>query len=72
MTATTRIYLVKSADGSERHLVRAALPAQAVRHISGQRYKAALPSQEELIDLAIAGAKIQVADADDEAALVTK
>ncbi len=59
-----RIYRVASARTGDEWLVRAHNQAQAIRHVVKSEYRAAVASQETLIELLTAGAK--VLDTDDE------
>lgn len=53
---THRIYVVSdTTDGGAQHLVRAANPASAIRHVVRDRYKAAVAAQETIVDLLTAG-----------------
>lgn len=66
----TRIYKIQDADsmadaGAYR-LVRAATPAQAVRHVTRERFIANVASQDDLVELLGHGLVVEVAG--DEAA----
>lgn len=51
-----RIYVVAdTSEGGKQHLVRAANPASAIRHVVCDRYKAAVAAQETIVDLLTAG-----------------
>lgn len=51
-----RIYVVAdTSEGGKQHLVRAANPASAIRHVVRDRYKAAVAAQETIVDLLTAG-----------------
>lgn len=54
----TRIYVVNETNGPS-HLVRAATPAQAIRHIVSDRFIAEVASQQQLVDLLGKGAKVR-------------
>lgn len=65
----TRIYLVAKAAGTgdeQGHLVRAATQAQAVRHVVRNTYQAEVATQEQLVDLMTAGAKVEDAGEEQE------
>jgi hypothetical protein len=54
-----RIYLV-SEDGNDKpKLVRANTPAQAIRHVVQDKFKAAVPSQDELVNALKSGAIVE-------------
>jgi hypothetical protein len=53
--------VVDSTEGGAQHLVRAANPASAIRHVVRDRYKAAVAAQETIVDLLTA--RQTVADA---------
>jgi hypothetical protein len=59
MTAT-RIYIVTAADGEAR-LVRAASPAQAIRHVARDRYRCHVAAQETLVTMLEAGDPVETA-----------
>jgi hypothetical protein len=69
MATESRIYTVtesaNAAAGSPvvRHLVRASSPAQAIRHITNRQFVAQVSEQDDLVDLAGAGVKVQDATA---------
>lgn len=65
MPAPTRIYVV-FIDHEKKLLVRAASPAQAIRH-AARTYAARVADQDDLVQLLAAGAKVETAG-DDEAA----
>lgn len=56
---TTRIYhVVDTAEGGSQHLVRAANPAAAIRHVVRDRYRASVAGQETIIELLGSGQKV--------------
>ncbi len=59
-----RVYRVISARTGDEWLVRAHNQAHAIRHVVKSEYRAGVASQETLIELLTAGAK--VLDTDDE------
>lgn len=61
---TTRIYIVTNGTADPR-LVRAANQAQALRHIV-KPYKAEVASQDDLVALVTAGAKVEDASQEGE------
>lgn len=64
-----RIYLVGPRPGAGEEaaqLVRAGTQAQAVNHAVRTRYVAAVATQDQLVDLMIAGVKVQDAGDDNE------
>ena len=64
MTTATRVYLVTAADDGEARLVRAANPAQAIRHVARERYRANVASQDTLVDMLSAGEPVETAGAE--------
>ncbi len=56
-----RIYMVTSADGAERYLVRANTPAQARNHVTANLYTVTVPDQDELYSAAADGVKVETA-----------
>ena len=63
MATKTRIYVVRitqdGAAATDRRLVRAASSVQAWRHVADSGIVAELASQDELIELAAAGVKVE-------------
>lgn len=59
-----RIYRVSSARTGDEWLVRAQSQAQAIRHVVKSEYRAAVASQETLIEMLTGGAKVEDAGAD--------
>lgn len=67
--STTRIYAVSPAVVSTptaKRLVRASTPAQALRHVTGTMFDVAVASQDDCIEGAAAGVKVEVAGAEVE------
>lgn len=69
----SRIYLVADTDAptGDRRLVRAGSRAEAIKHVTGKRFQAWVPDQEELADAILDGVKIETpaeasSDASDE------
>lgn len=64
--ADTRIYRVDEKDAHGKpvtnYLVRAASVAQAVRHVAEPRFTAGVASQDDLVELAGKGHKVQDAN----------
>ena len=60
MSTPTRIYVVTADDGEAR-LVRAASPAQAIRHVARARYRAHVAAQETLVEMLSAGDPVETA-----------
>lgn len=60
----SRIYVVN--NGPDAHLVRANNRSQAIRHVAEKTMKVEVASQESLVTMITAGAKIQDATADVE------
>jgi len=62
---TTRIYVVTgpkyAADEKGCFLVEAATASQAVRYIVGNQFNAQLATQKVLVDLTLAGVKVESA-----------
>jgi hypothetical protein len=57
---STRIYVVSdSTEAGGQHLVRAASPAAAIRHVVRERYKAAVAAQETIVELLTAGQRVE-------------
>ncbi len=56
-----RIYMVTSADGAERYLVRANTPAQARNHVTANLYTVTVPDQDELYSAAKDGVTVETA-----------
>lgn len=63
---SSRIYLVADSEAGDRRLVRAKSQSEAVRHVTGPRFRAWVPDQEELASALIDGVKIETADAGSE------
>lgn len=61
---TTRIYIVTN-DTSEPRLVRAANPAQALRHVARATFSTAVASQDDLVAAVGKGAKVEDATKED-------
>ena len=61
MATLTRIYIVTAAEDGEARLVRAASPAQAIRHVARDRYKAHVAAQETLVEMLTAGDPVETA-----------
>jgi hypothetical protein len=57
----TRIYLVSSVDGSEHHLVRAALRQHAMRVVQEKRYTVRVASQADMEKHLMAGLRVELA-----------
>ena len=55
---STRVYVI-SESGKATALIRARSPAEAIRHIAGARYQAAVANQDQLIDLVMKGMQVQ-------------
>ncbi len=60
----TRIYLVKSGD--KKRLSRAANSTQARNHVAKESIQVAVPTQDELLDVASLGIKVEDAGAEVE------
>lgn len=60
----TRIYTVLDEDTDKRRLVRATNNAQAVRHVTSNRFAAAVTPQEQLVRLLGEGVEIEDAKAE--------
>lgn len=62
LATETRVYVVADKhDGADVFLVRAASAAQAERFISNQYFEAKVATQDECIQLATKGVKVQEA-----------
>lgn len=59
VSAIKRIYLVKG--GESDALVRAATPAQAIRHVVGTKFSAEVAKQDDIVRLVAAHQEVQVA-----------
>ena len=59
--SNTRIYTV--IDGENQRLVRAASPAQAVRHVANNQFDVRVSTQTDLENLINAGVKVETAGA---------
>ena len=59
--ATTRLYYV-SGEGEE-HLIEAGSVAQAIRHVTANRFSASVPSAKAVAELMGKGLKVVVAKA---------
>lgn len=67
MAAPTRIYVVKPvADGGKPRLVRATHPANALRHVADSDYSVTVATQDELVELVLAGAKVEAISAEQQ------
>lgn len=67
MATAKRIYIVAEGEtGDTRRLVRAANPSQAVSHVVKSIFKATVATQDELVELAGNGVKVE--DAGEEVA----
>ena len=62
---STRIYIITNRDNDQQHLVRAATPAQALRHVARSKFGVAVAAQEALVELLTSGTKVEDAGADD-------
>lgn len=64
MTASKRIYAVHDTDAPDKHvrLVRTTHQARAIHHVIGPRFKAEVPSQDQLVALLQAGVKVEDAE----------
>ena len=65
-----RIYLITNRTTSTQHLVRAANPAAAIRHVARATFSAAVAAQETLVDLLTAAQPLVVEDAGSESEAV--
>lgn len=69
MTATTRIYIVKSRHESStdpitrRRLVDSSHPAIALRHVAADQFTVEIASQADLVELITAGVKVETPNA---------
>lgn len=63
---TTRIYIVTNGAADPR-LVKAANPAQAIRHVTKPIYKAEVAGQEALVAALTKGVKVETAKPEDDA-----
>ena len=59
MAAAKRIYAVT--DGTTTSLVRAATQSQAIAHVVKSKYKAVVPTQDELVKLVSDGVGVETA-----------
>lgn len=59
----TRVYVVADLGG-KRHLVRAATPAAAIKHVADSMLSVNVASQDELIDLVQQGVPVESAGSD--------
>ena len=66
---TTRIYAVTDGDTDEKYLVRASTTAQAVAHVS-KRFRAAVATQDELVELLAGGVEVETYKAAKQAELL--
>lgn len=64
----SRIYKVEGPTPEQTRLVRAATPAQAIRHAVRSDYAATVAAQEDLVELLGRGVTVETAGADTEAA----
>jgi hypothetical protein len=69
MSTPTRPYIVRDRDTGAVRLVRAATPAQAVRHAVRTRFEVAPASADQVIDLLQAGTAVEAARAEPQAEL---
>jgi hypothetical protein len=58
---TTRIYYVTASADGEARLVRAASPAQAIRHVALDRYRCRVARQETIVEMLSAGDPVETA-----------
>lgn len=63
----TRIYKVEGPAADQTRLVRATSPNAALRHCVASDYRASFAEQDECIELASRGVKVETAGADAEA-----
>ena len=63
MTAT-KIYAVYDTNAPDQHvrLIKAKHQARAIHHVIGPRFKAEVPSQDQLVELIGAGVKVESAN----------
>lgn len=61
----TRLYLVLGEDG-EHHLVDAGSVAQAIRHVTANRFSATVPSAKQVAELMSNGMTVQKANGSTE------
>lgn len=61
MTTQKRIYAVHDTDAPDQHvrLIKATHQARAIHHVIGPRFKAEVPSQDQLVALLSAGVKVE-------------
>lgn len=64
MSTPTRIYVVRDNEMGEAALVRAANPAQAIRHVVKNRFAVVVADQEALVRLLADGVEVETAGAD--------
>ena len=64
MAAATRIYAV-TVEGKHKKLVRAASQAAAIRHVAKPMFAADVATQDELVELAGKGVKVEDAASED-------
>lgn len=64
MSTQKRIYAVFDNEAPEKHvrLIRATHQARATHHVVGPRFKAEVPSQDQLVALLQAGVKVEDAE----------
>lgn len=62
----TRIYIVTGPTDLDRRLVRAPSPATALRHAARQTFEVGVASQEELVQLLLAGVPVEEPGAAEE------
>lgn len=63
-----RIYVVTNRDTPVQHLVRAASPAQAIRHVARAKFGCAVAGQETIVELLGEGVRVEDAGAELEQA----
>lgn len=69
MPTPSRIYLVTAAEDGEARLVRAVSPAQAIRHVARDRYRAHVAAQETLVEMLTAGEPVETAGEESQSEL---
>ena len=57
MASNTRIYIVNGPSGTR--LVRATVPSQAIFHVAQGEYKAAVATQDDLVEALSKGVKVE-------------
>ena len=60
-TAVKRIYAVHDSESPEKHvrLIKSTSQAAAIHFVTGPRFKAEVPSQDQLVELLSAGVKVE-------------